>query len=63
VTPYIATHMTKAQAAKPDKNFAPASDLKSIFFGHMHRLYGPIGGPLEGEFGFIIAYPDAGTKG
>jgi pilus assembly protein CpaC len=63
VTPYIATHMSKAQAAKPDKNFAPASDLKSIFFGHMHRLYGPIGGSLEGEFGFIIAYPDAGTKG
>ncbi len=63
VTPYIATHMTKAQASKPDKNFAPASDLKSIFFGHMHRLYGPIGGSLEGEFGFIIAYPDAGTKG
>ncbi len=63
VTPYIATHMTKAQAAKPDKNFAPASDLKSIFFGHMHRLYGPIGGSLDGEFGFIIAYPDAGTKG
>lgn len=63
VTPYIATHMSKAQAAKPDKNFAPASDLKSIFFGHMHRLYGPIGGSLEGEFGFIIAYPDGGTKG
>jgi pilus assembly protein CpaC len=63
VTPYIATHMSRAQAAKPDKNFAPASDLKSIFFGHMHRLYGPIGGSLEGEFGFIIAYPDAGTKG
>ncbi|HWV82074.1 MAG TPA: type II and III secretion system protein family protein [Hyphomicrobiaceae bacterium] len=63
VTPYIATHMSKAQAAKPDKNFAPASDLKSIFFGHMHRLYGPIGDSLEGEFGFIIAYPDAGTKG
>jgi pilus assembly protein CpaC len=63
VTPYIATHMSKAQAAKPDKNFAPASDLKSIFFGHMHRLYGPIDGSLEGEFGFIIAYPDAGTKG
>ncbi len=63
VTPYIATHMSKAQAAKPDKNFAPASDLKSIFFGHMHRLYGPIGGSLEGEFGFIIAYPDGGKKG
>lgn len=63
VTPYIATHMTKTQAAKPDKNFAPTSDLKSIFFGHMHRLYGPIDGSMEGEFGFIIAYPEPGTKG
>jgi pilus assembly protein CpaC len=67
VTPYIATHMTPAQAARPDKGFAPTSDLKSIFFGHLNRLYGPIGGvtgPLpDGEFGFIIAYPDPGTKG
>jgi len=63
VTPYIATHMAKAQAGRPGKGFAPASDLKSIFFGHLHRLYGPIGGSLEGEFGFIIAYPEPGTKG
>ena len=67
VTPYIATHMTPAQAARPDKGFAPTSDLKSIFFGHLNRLYGPIGGvtgPLpDGEFGFIIAYPEPGTKG
>ncbi len=64
VTPYLATHMTKTQAARPDKGFAPASDLKSIFYGHLNRLYGPIGGPPpDGEFGFIIAYPDAGTKG
>jgi pilus assembly protein CpaC len=63
VTPYLATHMTKAQAARPDKGFAPTSDLKSIFFGHLNRLYGPIGGSLEGEFGFIIAYPEPGTKG
>jgi len=64
VTPYLATHMTKTQAARPDKGFAPTSDLKSIFFGHLNRLYGPINAPpLDGEFGFIIAYPDAGTKG
>jgi pilus assembly protein CpaC len=67
VTPYIATHMSPAQAARPDKGFAPTSDLKSIFFGHLNRLYGPIGGvtgPLpDGEFGFIIAYPEPGTKG
>ena len=64
VTPYIVTHMAKAQVARPDKGFAPASDLKSIFYGHLNRLYGPISGPLpDGEFGFIIAYPDPGTKG
>jgi pilus assembly protein CpaC len=67
VTPYIATHMSREQAARPDKGFAPTSDLKSIFFGHLNRLYGPIGGitgPLpDGEFGFIIAYPEPGTKG
>ena len=67
VTPYIAKHMSPAQAARPDKGFAPASDLKSIFFGHLNRLYGPIGGvtgpPPDGEFGFIIAYPEPGTKG
>jgi pilus assembly protein CpaC len=67
VTPYIAKHMSTAQAARPDKGFAPASDLKTIFFGHLNRLYGPIGGvtgpPPDGEFGFIIAYPEPGTKG
>jgi pilus assembly protein CpaC len=67
VTPYIAKHMAPGQAARPDKGFAPTSDLKSIFFGHLNRLYGPIGGvtgPLpDGEFGFIIAYPEPGTKG
>ena len=67
VTPYLAKHMSPAQAARPDKGFAPTSDLKSIFFGHLNRLYGPIGGvtgPLpDGEFGFIIAYPEPGTKG
>ena len=67
VTPYIATHMTPKQAARPDKGFAPQSDLKTIFFGHLNRLYGPIGGvtgpPPDGEFGFIIAYPEPGTKG
>lgn len=67
VTPYLATHMAPEKAARPDRGFAPTSDLKSIFFGHLNRIYGPIGGvtgPLpDGEFGFIIAYPEPGTKG
>jgi pilus assembly protein CpaC len=64
VTPYIATHMTHDQAARPDQGFAPASDLRNIFFGHMHRIYGPPGRepvPYKGEYGFIIEYP--GVKG
>ncbi len=67
VTPYIATHMAPSQAARPDKGFAPTSDLNSILFGRLNRLYGPIGGvtgpPPEGDFGFIISYPEPGTKG
>jgi pilus assembly protein CpaC len=63
VTPYIATHMSAEQAARPDQVFAPASDLRSIFFGHMHRIYGPPGRqpPYEGDYGFVIDYP--GVKG
>lgn len=64
VTPYIATHMAAGQVGRPDQGFAPASDLKSIFFGHMHRIYGPPGrepGPYEGDYGFVIEYP--GVKG
>jgi pilus assembly protein CpaC len=64
VTPYIVTHMAKHEAARPDQGFAPPSDLKSIFFGHINRIYGPPeGGPTryEGDYGFIVEYP--GVKG
>lgn len=67
VTPYLATHMAAEQAARPDQGFAPASDLRSIFRGHMHRIYGKPGhepkGRYEGEHGFIVEYPDPGVKG
>jgi pilus assembly protein CpaC len=65
VTPYLATHMAADQAARPDQGFAPPHDLKSIFFGHINRIYGPPGrdaaGRYEGDYGFIIEYP--GVKG
>jgi pilus assembly protein CpaC len=67
VTPYLATHMSARDAGSPDQGFAPASDLKSIFFGHLNRIYGPPGrepaGRYEGDFGFIVEYPDLGVKG
>ncbi len=67
VTPYLATHMTKEQVGRPDQNFAPPSDLRSIFMGHINRIYGVPGreppGRYEGEHGFIVEYPDPGVKG
>lgn len=66
VTPYLATHMAPEQVGRPDQGFAPASDLRSIFMGHMHRLYGSGRAPegrYEGEHGFVVEYPDPGVKG
>lgn len=67
VTPYLAKHMAPHQAGRPDKGFAPTSDLKSLFFGHLNRIYGPIEpdlwGKSEGDYGFIVEYPDPGVKG
>ena len=59
--------MTKEQVGRPDQNFAPPSDLRSIFMGHINRIYGVPGreppGRYEGEHGFIVEYPDPGVKG
>ncbi len=67
VTPYLAKHMNAAQAARPDAGFAPASDLQSIFFGTLNRIYGRPGhvpeGSYQGDYGFIVEYPDVGVKG
>ncbi|MFM9943012.1 MAG: type II and III secretion system protein family protein [Hyphomicrobiaceae bacterium] len=67
VTPYLATHMAAEQVGRPDQGFAPPSDLRSIFMGHINRIYGKPGhephGRYEGEHGFIVEYPDPGVKG
>jgi pilus assembly protein CpaC len=62
VTPYLATHAHKGDFARPDGGYAPASPLRELFLGHINRIYGPPGyrphGRYEGDFGFIIDYPD-----
>ncbi len=67
VTPYLATHAAKAEFARPDGGFAPSSTLRELFMGHINRIYGSPGRPpqgrYEGDYGFIIDYPDAGVKG
>lgn len=67
VTPYLATHAPKAEFARPDGGYAPSSTLRELFMGHINRIYGPPGhappGRYEGDYGFIVEYPDAGLKG
>ncbi|MGE3914199.1 MAG: type II and III secretion system protein family protein [Hyphomicrobiaceae bacterium] len=67
VTPYLASHMEPGQAAAPTDTLMPPSDLQSLFFGALNRIYGKPGakpgGRYEGSPGFIIEYPDRGVKG
>lgn len=67
VTPYLATHMAAEQAGRPDKGFVAPSDLRSLFMGHINRIYGVPGkeppGRWQGDHGFIVEYPDHGVKG
>jgi pilus assembly protein CpaC len=67
VTPYLATHGYKNEFATPNGGYAPSSTLQELFLGHINRVYGAPGQPprgrYEGDFGFIVEYPDAGVKG
>ncbi len=67
VTPYLASHAAKSEFARPDGGFAPSSTLRELFMGHINRIYGapdrPPPGRYEGDYGFIVDYPDAGVKG
>ena len=67
VTPYLATHAPKSEFARPDGGYAPSNTLRELLMGHINRIYGPPGyapeGRYDGEFGFIVEYPDAGVKG
>jgi pilus assembly protein CpaC len=64
VTPYLATHAHKSEFARPDGGYAPSSTLQELLLGHINRIYGPPGyrptGRYEGDFGFILDYPDGG---
>lgn len=65
VTPYLATHSSPHQMAKPIDGYMPESELKELFFGNINRIYGGEGGgsfkDYNGDYGYIIDYP--GVKG
>lgn len=63
VTPYLATHAAKQDLTRPDVGYAPETELKELFFGHINRVYGHEGkaGRYQGDYGYAIDYP--GVKG
>jgi pilus assembly protein CpaC len=58
VTPYLVRPTSRQNLARADDGFAPASDLKANFLGHLNRIYGktaaPPPGGLKGDYGFIV---------
>ena len=57
-TPYLVRPVTRNDLSRPDDNFNPASDVASVFLGHVNRIYGrkdapPPALPYEGNVGFI----------
>ena len=65
VTPIIVRPNEASQFSRPDEGFAPASDLKGLFLGHLNRVYNSTArlGPniVNGDLGYIIEYPNNGV--
>jgi pilus assembly protein CpaC len=58
VTPYLVNPVATAKLNTPDKNFNPATERQSLFFGKLHKTYGTNGrapaGKYNGNVGFIV---------
>ena len=65
VTPIIVRPNEAAKFSRPDEGFAPATDLKSLFLGHLHRTYrysarlSP--SIVNGDLGYIVDHPGEGS--
>ncbi len=64
VTPYVVRPGNPDAFARPDKGFAPATGLRGLVHGHLHRIYKPserLANEIRGgEYGFIVDYPEHG---
>ena len=65
VTPYMVNPVETSELTRPDKGFAPAAQLQSMFLGHLNRVYGGGGDILpagrgKDNYGYIVEYPDEG---
>lgn len=58
VTPYLVNPVAASKLTTPDKNFNPATERQSLFFGKLHKTYGTSGkapaGKYNGNVGFIV---------
>ena len=65
VTPYLASHASPSEIAKPTDGYVPQSELRELFFGNINRVYGvgsdPANHRYNGDYGYVIEYP--GVKG
>src|SRR5690606_18100566 len=57
-TPALVRPVARNELSRPDDNCHPASDVASVFLGHVSRIYGrknapPPALPYEGNVGFI----------
>ncbi|HAH09270.1 MAG TPA: type II and III secretion system protein [Alphaproteobacteria bacterium] len=59
VTPYLVDAVSQQQLAAPTDNFAPASDVETVFLSRMNTTYGAreggkVKGSIKGPVGFIV---------
>jgi pilus assembly protein CpaC len=57
VTPYLVRPVARNKLSRPDHGFAPATDKKANFLGHLNRIYGQAVEPRTGstkDIGFIV---------
>ena len=66
VTPYVVRPTDRSEMSRPDEGFAPSTDLKGLFLGHLHRIYRQstrlAAGIANDDFGFIVEYPVLGDN-
>jgi pilus assembly protein CpaC len=58
ITPYVVNPVAQSKLTTPDKNFSPATEAQSLFFGKLNKNFKPNGkrpsGKYNGNVGFIV---------
>ena len=67
VTPIIVRPNDVSEFSRPDDGLAPATNLRSLFLGNLHRIYRHSArlspNIMNGDLGYVVDYPEhGGTK-